>query len=103
MRHLKGPRRWHTQTIFNPFSPPRPYTRGLAVRAFLKLKEIEMKDKLIAEGVKNLHEFGYPGCTASNILTDGIYKAFFARMLEDNKGQRDDIDKVIDELLAQIA
>ena len=69
----------------------------------MKLKEIEMKDKLIAAGVKNLHEFGYPGCTAANILTDGIYKAFFARMLEDNKGQRDDIDKVIDELLAQIA
>jgi len=29
-----------------------------------------MKEKLIAAGVKNLHEFGYPQCTADNILTD---------------------------------
>ena len=62
-----------------------------------------MKDKLIAAGVKNLHEFGYPGCTTENILTDDIYKAFFQRMLEENKGQRDDIDEVIDALLTQIA
>ena len=62
-----------------------------------------MKDKLIAAGVKNLHEFGYPGCTAENILTDGIYKAFFKRMLEENKGQREDVDKAIDALIAQIA
>lgn len=62
-----------------------------------------MKEKLIAAGVKNLKEFGYPNCNAQNILTDEIYKAFFKRMLDDNKGQRDDVDKAIDELLKQIA
>ena len=61
-----------------------------------------MKEKLIAAGVKNLHEFGYPHCTADNILTDEVYKAFFKHMLEENKGQRSDVDAAIDALLAQI-
>lgn len=59
-----------------------------------------MKDKLISAGVKNLREYGYPECNKDNILTDQIYKAFFASMLKDNKGNGDSIDKVIDELLA---
>lgn len=59
-----------------------------------------MKDKLIAEGVKNLHTFGYPECNKDNILTDRLYRAFFSSMLKDNKGHGDAIDKAIDELLA---
>lgn len=59
-----------------------------------------MKDKLIAAGVKNLHTYGYPECDKDNILTDQIYKAFFASMLKDNKGHGKDVDKAIDELLA---
>lgn len=58
-----------------------------------------MKDKLMAAGVKNLHEFGYPKCNAENILTDQIYKAFFVSMLKDNKGHSPQVDKAIDELL----
>ena len=58
-----------------------------------------MKDKLIAAGVKNLREFGYPKCNAENILTDQIYKAFFVSMLKDNKGHSPQVDKAIDELL----
>jgi len=61
-----------------------------------------MKDKLIAAGVKNLHAYGYPECNKDNILTDQIYKAFFASMLKDNKGNGKDIDKAIDELLVTI-
>jgi hypothetical protein len=58
-----------------------------------------MKEKLIAAGVKNLHTYGYPKCNKDNILTDDIYKAFFASMLKDNKGHGAEIDKAIDELL----
>ena len=58
-----------------------------------------MKAKLIAAGVKNLKVFGYPECNKDNILTDKIYKAFFASMLKDNKGNGKTIDKAIDELL----
>ena len=61
-----------------------------------------MKDKLIAAGVKNLKEFGYPGVNSGNILTDSTYKAFFKKMLEENKGQRADVDKAIEDLLRQI-
>lgn len=61
---------------------------------------MNMKDKLISAGVKNLHAYGYPECNKDNILTDQIYKAFFASMLKDNKGHASHIDKAIDELLA---
>jgi len=59
-----------------------------------------VKDKLIAAGVKNLKQFGYPECNAQNILTDRVYKAFFSEMLKDNKGHGADVDEAIDELLA---
>lgn len=61
-----------------------------------------MRDKLIAAGVKNLNEFGYKKCNKENILSDEIYRQFFKRMLEDNKGQGNSIDKEIDVLLAEI-
>ena len=61
-----------------------------------------MEDKLIASGVKNLHAYGYLGCNKANILTDQIYRAFFASMLKDNKGKAGaDVDKAIDNLLAK--
>lgn len=60
-----------------------------------------MKKKLIDAGVKNLKEFGYPNCNRDNILTDDIYKQFFASMLKDNKGHSSEVDKAIDELLAE--
>jgi hypothetical protein len=58
-----------------------------------------VKKKLIDAGVKNLNKFGYPNCNQDNILTDAIYKQFFAEMLKDNKGHSGEIDKAIDELL----
>lgn len=61
-----------------------------------------MKDKLIEAGVKNLQAYGYPGCNKDNILTDEIYRAFFASMLKDNKGKSGDAaDMAIDDLLAK--
>jgi hypothetical protein len=60
-----------------------------------------MKQKLLEAGVKNLREFGYPSCTAENILTDYVYASFFMRMLEDNRGHSATIDKAIDELITE--
>ncbi len=41
-----------------------------------------MKETLIANGVRNLKEFGYPNCSTSNILTDKVYREFFRGLLE---------------------
>lgn len=61
-----------------------------------------MREKLIANGVKNLKEFGYPEVNETNILTDVIYSAFFKNMLQDNFGHSSEIDKVINELLTEL-
>jgi len=61
-----------------------------------------MEDKLIAAGIRNLKEFGYPKVNAENILTDPIYSAFFASMLKDNKGYGADTDAAIDSVLAKL-
>lgn len=60
----------------------------------------EIRTKLIAAGVKNLKEFGYPDVTADNILTDLIYGGFFLSMLRDNLGLG--FDKQINELIAEV-
>ena len=54
-----------------------------------------LRKQLIAAGVKNLQEFGYPTCNETNILTDYVFKKFFLSMLKENKGIRPDIDKEI--------
>lgn len=41
-----------------------------------------MRDGIIAAGVNNLREFGYPGCTAKNILVDKLYGSLFRKMVE---------------------
>lgn len=61
-----------------------------------------VRQQLLKAGVKNLREFGYPDCDTTSILTDPIYKAFFASMLKDNKGHGAHIDIQIDKLLGQI-
>lgn len=61
---------------------------------------MNIRAKLIAAGVRNLREYGYPKCDESNILTDKIYSAFFRSMLEDNKGKG--ADKEIDALLKEL-
>ena len=62
----------------------------------------EIRTKLIAAGVKTLKSFGYPAVNSENILTDDVYKAFFASMLEDSKGNGKAIDKEIDALLLAV-
>lgn len=60
-----------------------------------------IKEKLIAAGVKNLKEFGYPHCTKDNILTDQVYKQFFNNMLKENLGKAGSkVDEAINELIA---
>jgi hypothetical protein len=61
-----------------------------------------MRGKLIAAGVKNLKEFGYPKCDKQNILTDLLYKQFFISMLKDSRGNGREYDVAIDELLAEL-
>lgn len=59
-----------------------------------------IQQKLIKNGVRNLHEFGYPECNETNILTDYVYAEFFKRMLEDNIGNGFDAD--IEAVMAMI-
>jgi len=59
-----------------------------------------IRDKLIAAGVRNLKDYGYPHVSADNILSDMIYAGFFKSMLEDNRGQG--FDAEIDALLVEI-
>lgn len=49
------------------------------------------RQKLIAAGIRNLKEFGYPGVNETNILTDQIYSAFFDRMLEEHPGNKAEV------------
>lgn len=68
------------------------------------MTQAQIEEKLIAAGVGNLVEFGYPDCTKDNILVEDIYRAFFVSMLEDNKGKAGPaVDAVIDSLLVRAA
>lgn len=58
------------------------------------------REQVIAAGVRNLKQYGYPHVTPENILKDEIYWAFFKRMLEDNLGKG--ADDVIKGLLAEL-
>lgn len=62
----------------------------------------ETDRRLIAKGVENLQGFGYPHVDVNNIVTDDVFSRFFRSMLEDNLGQRDDIDESINRLIAEI-
>lgn len=67
------------------------------------MTDAAIKKALIAAGVKNLKEFGYPGVTADNILTDYIYRAFFKGMLEDETNRKtNQLIKVCEDLLEEI-
>lgn len=63
------------------------------------MTRIAVEEKLIAAGVRNLQEFGYPAVTAENILADQVYAMFFRSMLEDNRGNG--VDAEIDALIAR--
>ena len=64
---------------------------------------MSIRDKLIAAGVRNLREFGYPSCDEKNILTDMVFSRFFDTMLKDTKGQAGaEVDSVVDSLLKEI-
>jgi hypothetical protein len=63
---------------------------------------MNVRAKLIDAGEKNLRQYGYPECGADNILTDRIYRAFFASMLRDNLGKAGAaVDAEINALLSQ--
>lgn len=62
----------------------------------------QIREHLLKAGVKNLKEFGYPLVTTETILTDEVYKEFFKSMLEDNLGNSNQIDEVINNLISEI-
>ncbi len=61
-----------------------------------------MRSQIIAAGVANLKEFGYPNVDAENILTDPIYSAFFKSMLEGNLGDPAHDQSVLEGLIAEL-
>lgn len=67
----------------------------------MSARKLTVREHLLAAGVKNLREFGYPDCTAENILTDLIYRQFFVSMLRDNYGQDSRADVEIAKLLRE--
>ena len=62
----------------------------------------QIREHLLKAGVKNLKEFGYPEVTTKTILTDEVYKIFFKSMLEDNLGNGNQVDEVINQLLSEV-
>ena len=62
----------------------------------------QIRQHLISAGVKNLKEFGYINVTSENIITDEVYSQFFKSMLEENIGQNEKVDEVINQLLQEI-
>lgn len=57
---------------------------------------------IINSAVRNLKDYGYKNVTPQNIIIDKIYSPLFKEMLSKNKGQNEEIDKIIDELLTKI-
>ena len=49
----------------------------------IKARNDDLRAKLLAGGVANLKQFGYPTVNAENIMTDYVYRAFFKSMLKD--------------------
>jgi hypothetical protein len=60
----------------------------------------DVRTSLIAAGVANLKEYGYPEVSPETILSDRIYSSFFKSMLYDNLGQG--FDAQIKALLVEI-
>lgn len=114
-RHLADVLAWYAE-----LPQPGLVPEGAALSARLRearetLKRIEgvqtlpplsasIRAQLIKAGVANLKEFGYPSVTASNILTDDIFKRFFKSMLEDNLGKGSAVhDEQIKQLLKEVS
>lgn len=68
------------------------------------MSDEEIRKAILAAGVKNLRRFGYPKCTAENILVDQVYKAFFKAVLEDEENITDnaDTERVRKQLLREL-
>ena len=63
----------------------------------------EIRSRIIKWAVENAHEFGYPHVTAENILTDEVYKMYFASILRQSKGNNDgEADRIIDAMLLEL-
>ncbi len=60
----------------------------------------KFKQKIIEAGVDSLTEFGYNDVTIENIMTDGVYKVFFEKMLKDNIGGGfdEEINSILDDM-----
>ena len=71
----------------------------------MKMKElvdIARKKNAIVHNSEREENFGYPCCNKENILTDEVYKLFFASMLRQSLGFGDILDGEIDLLLKEV-
>lgn len=66
-------------------------------------RQDELRRILIANGIRNLKEIGYPAVTEADILTDEIYREFFRPQLESWKyHSAGDVRESATALLAEI-
>ena len=50
----------------------------------------DLREKLIASGVRSLRKFGYPTASEENILTDPVFSEFFKSQLKEAQEQLKD-------------
>lgn len=60
----------------------------------------EICDQIIANGINNLKDFGYPDVDKDNIFTDMVYSRFFKNMLRESLERGFDVE--INHLLSKI-
>lgn len=60
-----------------------------------------IREKLIAAGVVELREAGYPDCDEDNILSYMVYKRLFIPFLKDSKGASKVVNAEIEVLIAE--
>lgn len=58
---------------------------------------IQVKERIKTNAVKNLKEFGYAHTTLENIVSDEVYKILYIKLLKENLGNG--FDEEIKDLL----
>lgn len=61
-----------------------------------------IRQHIIENAVKNMHDFGYEHATKDNIFTDEVYRKFFRSMIKSNLGSGATVDEVLNCLLREL-
>lgn len=70
-----------------------------------QLTDEQLRNRMIVSAVKDAHQFGYPHCTAENIVTDYVYGVFFESIISDVLSEpkfKGKIHEVAERLVAEI-